>query len=133
MGEVPAVAALNVGLLVSLALLSACDRGADGDCEAMDPGMAREECRYQAAKAAVGDDAALRAALDRIGDPNARDLVVLRLAVDTPERAPALCALTRTPVGRDKCDKVLGRPHLGGGGPGAAGSGPETPPGPPPP
>lgn len=105
MGGVPAVAALT---LLGGILLLGC---AGGDCEAK-AGRAREECRYEQVKALEGD--ALAAALDRIPEEASRDLLVIRLAVDHPERAVALCTLARTAVGRGKCDRVVGRPHLGG-------------------
>lgn len=85
---------------------------AEGDCATRE-GRDRDACWYEAARTAAPE--ALPAVLDGIDDPVARDLVLLRLAVDHPERANALCAQTKTPTGREKCDKVIGRPHLSGG------------------
>lgn len=98
--------------MASLILLLLACGGADGDCGTRE-GRARDACWYEAAR--VAEPAALPAVLERIEDPVARDLVLLRLAVDHPERANALCAQTRTPTGREKCDRVIGRPHLSGG------------------
>ncbi len=83
-------------------------------CDGMGDPIAREECRYDNVKPLVKDDAALRAAVDTIPDPASRDLLLLRLAFDQPERAQALCTMVKTPAVREKCDKVVGRPHLAG-------------------
>ncbi len=99
--------------LVLLSLLAACGTDASGDCGELPPGRALEECRYTRARAAAEQPEALDAALADIDDPASRDLLLLRLAVDLPARAPELCRRITTPAARDKCDKVVGRPHLG--------------------
>lgn len=91
-------------------LLAAC--GASGDCDTRE-GRDRDACWYEQAKAATAET--LPGVLDGVDDPATRDLLVLRLAVDRPEDAVRLCTLARTPAGRDKCSKVVGRPHMSGG------------------
>ncbi len=102
--------------MIVAALLVACTLGVveNGDCARIPEGRAKEDCRYALARTHADDPAKLDAALDAIEDENARDMVLLRLAVDLPSRAPELCRRTRTPLGKDKCEKVVGRPHLGG-------------------
>ncbi|MDP2313356.1 MAG: hypothetical protein Q8P41_10655 [Pseudomonadota bacterium] len=106
------MAALTVGLLL-FAFACRTEPGLPG-CDGLGDPIAREECRYDAVKPLVNDDQALRAAVDSMSDEASRDLLLYRLAVDNPQRAQSLCALTRTPVLREKCDKVIGRPHLAG-------------------
>ncbi|MDP2309190.1 MAG: hypothetical protein Q8P18_24415 [Pseudomonadota bacterium] len=111
------MAALIVGATgsVLLLLVFGChtEPGLAG-CEGVRDPIAREECRYDAIKPLVADDAALRAAVDSMTDSASRDLVLLRLAFDRPERAQALCRMVKTPPVREKCDKVVGRPHIAG-------------------
>lgn len=83
-------------------------------CDTVKDPIAREECRYDAIKPLVDDEAALRAAVDSMADAASRDLVLLRLAFDRPERAQALCRMVKTAPVKDKCDKVVGRPHISG-------------------
>ena len=83
-------------------------------CASLGDPIDREECRYDFIKPLVKDDAALRSAVDSVTEPASRDLVLLRLAVDNPARAQALCAMVRLPATREKCDKVIGRPHIAG-------------------
>lgn len=73
----------------------------------------QDECRYQAARTAP-DAAALATALAAIPDDTARDIVVMRIAVDRPDDVIALCAMTTTPIGRQQCERVIGRPHISG-------------------
>ena len=98
------------------ALLAACSFGVveDGDCARIPEGRARDDCHYALARTHAEDAARLDAVLSGMSDPAARDMVLLRLAVDLPARAPELCGRITTPAARDKCDKVVGRPHLGG-------------------
>ena len=107
------VAVLLPILLVPLLLGCHREPGLAG-CDAVRDPIAREECRYDAIKPLVDDDASLRAALDSMTDTASRDLVLLRLAFDRPERGQALCQMVRTAPVKDKCDKVVGRPHLAG-------------------
>lgn len=74
------------------------------------------ESRYDAAHAAVlaDDEAGVRALIDAIGDPTERDMVRIRLATDFPRRAADLCAETTLPFAVQRCQQVLGRPHLRG-------------------
>jgi hypothetical protein len=95
-------------------LVVACHGEGVDACGKLGDPIAREECRYDAVRTVATDDAALDAALAGIEDAGSRDLVLYRLARDLPERAHALCGRTTTPAMRDKCDKVLGRPHLSG-------------------
>jgi hypothetical protein len=99
--------------MLALALLVGCGAVEDGDCSRIPEGRAKEDCRYALARAHADEPARLDAALAAIPDPAARDMVLLRLAVDLPARAPELCARMTTPPAREKCEKVVGRPHLG--------------------
>lgn len=111
MGPLPRVEAV----IFALVLLGACNLGVvdDGDCSRISEGRAKEDCRYARARTHAEDPAALDADLAAIPDSAARDMVLLRLAVDLPSRAPELCARMTTPPAREKCEKVVGRPHLG--------------------
>lgn len=84
------------------------------DCDDIGDPRAREDCRFAKVANALEDPAAFDAALGAITDPDARDLVLLRLAVQHPERAGELCGRVQTDVAREKCQQVLGRPHLRG-------------------
>jgi hypothetical protein len=66
------------------------------------------------ASAVVDDPAKLDAVLARAPDDVAHDLLVERLAVRHHDKAGQLCPRMRTPQGKEKCAKVLGRPHLAG-------------------
>lgn len=84
------------------------------ECGALGDATARENCRFGFLRPLfeAGDVAGFEAALAGIDDPLARDLVRLRLAIDDPSRADLLCGRVETPSGREKCQQVLGRPHL---------------------
>jgi hypothetical protein len=41
-----------------------------------------------------------------------RDLLLLQLAVYNPTMAPKLCAEVQGDIAKDKCNQVIGRPHL---------------------
>ncbi|MFZ5477971.1 MAG: hypothetical protein ACOZNI_14450 [Myxococcota bacterium] len=88
-----------MGAVLALAALIACGAGED---------------LVDEASAAVGDPAKLDAVLARARDDVEHDLLVERLAVRHHDKASALCPRMRTPQGKDKCAKVLGRPHLAG-------------------
>ena len=94
-------------------LVGACigGKGLEG-CDAYGDPIAREECRYDEVKKVMSDPSALDGALAHIQDAASHDLVLYRLAVDNPDRAPELCRRTRTPTMQEKCAKVIGRPHL---------------------
>jgi hypothetical protein len=59
-----------------------------------------------------GDPAALEAAITAAGDATAQDLLRVQLAVDSPQQADSLCARVTTEFAKEKCQQVLGRPHL---------------------
>lgn len=44
--------------------------------------------------------------------PEQRDLLLLQLAVYTPTMAPQMCAEVQGQLAKDKCNQVIGRPHL---------------------
>lgn len=104
--------------MVALILWLACARppGFEG-CARIRDGAQREECRFTEAKklAAAGGLAVLEQALATVEDPLARDLLVVRLVVDDPSRADALCKLVTAEAGLQRCQQILGRPHLRGG------------------
>ena len=100
------------GPLTALAL--ACGQPQDlPGCAALDDPGARESCRWALIAPLADDEAALDAALAQVDEPESRDLLLLRLALSEPRRAPRLCARVRTPGAVEKCQQVLGRPHLG--------------------
>ncbi|MBM4390333.1 MAG: hypothetical protein FJ090_04355 [Deltaproteobacteria bacterium] len=74
------------------------------------------DCRFDKALAALrsGDEAAMRAEIEAVSDPLQRDLVRLRVATVEPARAGKLCTEVTTDFAREKCQQVLGRPHLQG-------------------
>jgi hypothetical protein len=108
--------------VATLILLLGCHWTAEGvgSCESMGDPIAKEDCRYDEITKLVGDDAAFTVAVDSLPEVS-RDLVLYRLAVDDPSRAQRLCGMTRTTAMKDKCAKVLGRPHMSGPPPGASG------------
>jgi hypothetical protein len=83
-------------------------------CESWLLASKQEECHYQEVKDAyaLGDETAFEAALARVPDPNARDLIRVRLAVSNPAQAASLCSKVSTTVAYQKCKQILGRPHL---------------------
>lgn len=76
----------------------------------------RAECHYEVARQAMADrdETAAREAIAAIDGEEHRDMARLRLATDFPRRAGELCRETTTPLAREKCAQVLGRPHLHG-------------------
>lgn len=103
--------------LLILALLG-CSRppGLEG-CAGIRDGETRETCRFEEAKAlaAAGRIDALTAGLATIEDPMARDLLVVRLVVDDTTLADRLCPAVTTEAGKQRCQQILGRPHLRSG------------------
>jgi hypothetical protein len=79
-------------------------------------GSGKEECRFEQVKTAfVSEDTeAFNAALNEL-DPLTRDLARVRLAVLHPKEATRLCGEVREAVALQKCQQILGRPHLQGG------------------
>lgn len=100
-------------MILLLALACARPPGMAG-CAALS-GNAREDCRFEVARGLVGDPAALEAALASVDDTTARDLVRVRLAFEVPTASASLCAKVVTPVGKQRCQQIIGRPHLRGG------------------
>ncbi len=84
------------------------------DCDRVRDSVAREDCRLSLLHGLfeAGDDVAFLAGLAQVDDPLSRDLVRLRLAVESPDRAGWLCEGVETENAQDKCRQVLGRPHL---------------------
>jgi hypothetical protein len=106
------------GAPLGLALLAACGGAPTqpADCAALRDPAAQEECRHALVAPLLGDPAALDAALSEVrasASPQSHDLLLLRLAIDAPERAHALCTRVSTEGAAEKCRQVLGRPHLG--------------------
>lgn len=60
----------------------------------------------------AGDRAAVEAIVAAEPDPVARDILRLSLATEQPEAGAFLCGAVTTPDGREKCLKMLGRPHI---------------------
>lgn len=101
--------------LLSLSLLLACAEPEPEtlpECAALSSPTAVEDCRYRLVSPLLSDPAALSAALAQISDDTSRDLLLLRLAVNHPDQAGLLCRQTTTPPAKQKCQQVLGRPHL---------------------
>ena len=107
-------------ILLALMLL-ACQPGTLEGCAKISNEAAREECRYSLALQAVLPDgadgdvdaAALKKTLAAIDDPLSRDLLLLRLAIAAPTEGARLCMQVSTEGAKQKCQQVLGRPHLG--------------------
>lgn len=105
-------------LLLLLLLVAACGRDRSTDCPSLRDPVERENCYFEnASKAFNAADPTggptFVEALARIEPAASRDLVRLRIAIDRPAQAGALCRQVETPGARDKCRQVLGRPHLG--------------------
>lgn len=96
-------------------LLLACAPARFEECPQLRDATAVEECRFAFASPLVADPPALSAALATVPEAQSRDLLLLRLAIAHPTRAPALCAQVETPSAREKCQQVIGRPHLQSG------------------
>lgn len=88
-----------------------------GECPRLQEPTAIESCRYEHLLPTVQQQRLDADALDRglaeVDDDTSRDLVLLRLAIAAPKHAGALCGRVRTEGAREKCQQVLGRPHLG--------------------
>lgn len=83
------------------------------ECAQLSDATEREQCRYDFVAPLVGDPEALDQALAQIEDPQSRDLLLLRLAIAHPQTARHLCERVSTSGAQEKCQQVLGRPHLG--------------------
>ena len=88
-----------------------------GECSALSSATERETCRYTMLKPTVAgsriDGDTLDQGLVEISDETSRDLVLLRLAIAAPRHAAELCRRVHTAGAEEKCQQVLGRPHLG--------------------
>lgn len=100
-------------LIVAWLLACAGEPATLDDCASLGDEAARENCRLDRLRPLwqSGDRAAFDAGLAALSDPASRDLVRLRIAIDDPAGA-ALCEEVETAQGREKCDRILGRPHL---------------------
>ena len=82
------------------------------DCDALSVPTERENCRFEMIQPLMDDSDALMAALDQITDPASRDLLLLRLATSNPKLNSTLCRQAATTGAQERCQQVLGRPHL---------------------
>ena len=103
---------VGAGLLLALAACAAEPRRIE-DCGKLRGTAAVENCRWRFVEPVADDPEALRAALAAIPEAASRDLVRLRLAIEHPDRAASACREVETPGARERCEQVLGRPHLG--------------------
>lgn len=110
--------------MILLVLLACAHPATVAECASLSDETKREECRFDllqpllpAPGAPAADrkafQAALEAALTSIDDPRSRDLLLLRLAIASPASAGYLCTKVQTDGARERCQQVLGRPHLG--------------------
>ena len=60
------------------------------------------------------DPSALDAEINASGDVLSRDLLRVRLAAVNPSLGGRLCAEVTTVAAQEKCQQVIGRPHLQG-------------------
>lgn len=82
-------------------------------CEELS-GTAREDCRFAEVRKVSGDPTALEGALRTLEDPLSRDLLLVRLAFDAPTSSAKFCSRVTTDVGKQRCQQIIGRPHLRG-------------------
>ena len=61
----------------------------------------------------VDDPRAMQAEISTFSDPTDQDMIFYRPAFNHPERAQEFCSQTQTRAFVEKCQQVLGRPHLG--------------------
>lgn len=101
-------------LLAAIACATTFD-GAPGldECGALS-GTAREDCRFAEARRVSADPAALDLTLRAVEDPLARDLLLVRLAFDAPTSSARFCSKVTTDLGKQRCQQIVGRPHLRG-------------------
>lgn len=111
--------------MIWLTLLLGCQKPQTlADCAGLSDAAEREECRFQMVRPLLPDPQdpkpdykALKKGLDEafqdIEDPRSRDLLLLRLAIASPSTAGFLCNRVTTDGAQQKCQQVLGRPHLG--------------------
>ena len=82
------------------------------DCDTIADPTQRENCRFEMVQPLMDDPDALIAALDQVVDPASRDLLLLRLATSNPKLNSTLCREAATAGAQERCQQVLGRPHL---------------------
>ncbi len=83
------------------------------ECDRIGDPTAREDCRLELATPLLKDPPAFDAQVESL-DPPTRDLLLVRLAFQQPQHAAWLCQRVETPEGQTRCDRITGRPHLGG-------------------
>jgi hypothetical protein len=86
---------------------------ADGDCASIEDWQNRLDCAYSSAEAHVDEDEALITALQTLSSKEDQDMILYRLAFNYPSEAPRLCKMVKTRAFEEKCQQVMGRPHLG--------------------
>ena len=81
------------------------------DCSTVDDWQNRLDCAYEQAEPLVETDG-LEANLAKLDAKEDRDMVLYRLAVNHPQQANRLCQMVTTRAFVEKCQQVVGRPHL---------------------
>lgn len=101
--------------MIGLLALLACggEPQSVADCDGVSDPTAREDCRLTQATALIQDRTAFATATAGLDD-TAYDLLVARLAFQETAHAGWLCETVRTEMGRTRCTRIIGRPHLGG-------------------
>ncbi len=101
-------------ILVALACSDPPPPASPDGCAAIEEPTAREDCRLERALGLLDDRPAFEAWIATL-EPVSRDLLLIRLAVQQPQRARWLCEHVTTAEGQERCQRIVGRPHLGGG------------------
>ena len=83
------------------------------ECAEVDDPTAREDCRLDKALPLLEDRTTFDARIATL-EPVSRDLLLVRLAFQQPHHAAWLCERVTTAEGLKRCERILGRPHLGG-------------------
>ena len=83
------------------------------DCSIIEDWQDQHECVYAKALMQVDDPQAMNAEISTLSEPTDQDMIFYRLAFNHPERAQEFCSQTQTRAFVEKCQQVLGRPHLG--------------------
>ncbi len=105
-------ARLRPPLLLALLVLG-CPGPAEDECDRAGDPVAREDCLFErVSQLFSAGDHEWRQALQAIDTPASRDLVRLRLAILDPQQGPTLCREVETEGARQRCRRVVGRPHL---------------------
>ena len=105
------VRTLVPGLMAGLMACASAPR-TFADCNAIADEHTREGCRFTMAQALLDQPQALAEAIASIEQIDSRDLLLLRLAVADPARSGQLCSQVTTAGAIEKCQQVVGRPHL---------------------